>query len=126
MKNSLNALVFFAKFAVLGLAIAFVLSEVAPNWTARIRGQATGPGKTEAPVATMPPEPETTAEVPEAGTSDRKSARTPRSATREQTSESLYASFADAVARAAPGVVSMSANKIVAGPGVLVPSETLV
>jgi len=43
MKNSLNALVFFAKFAVLGLALAFVLSQVAPNWTARIRGQTAVP-----------------------------------------------------------------------------------
>ena len=124
MKNSLNALVFFGKFAVLGLAIAFVLSELAPNWTARIRGQAAGAGKTEAPVATTPPEPEATAEVPEAGTSDRKPGRTPRSGVREQ-SESLYASFADAVARAAPGVVSISANKIVAGRRVLVPSDPL-
>jgi serine protease DegQ len=124
MKNSLNALEFFGKFAVLGLAIAFVLSELAPNWTARIRGQAAGAGKTEAPVATTPPEPEATAEVPEAGTSDRKPGRTPRSGVREQ-SESLYASFADAVARAAPGVVSISANKIVAGRRVLVPSDPL-
>jgi len=124
MKNSLNALVFFAKFAVLGLAIAFVFSELAPNWTARIRGQTTGTGKIDTPAVPAPPEPTTTGDVPEAGTSDRQAARTSRSAVREQ-SESLYASFADAVARAAPGVVSISANKIVAGRRVLVPSDPL-
>jgi len=125
MKNALNTLVFFGKFAVLGLALAFVLSELAPNWTARIRGQTADSVKTETPAAPAPPEPETPADPPETGTSERKPARTPRSAVREQTSESLYASFADAVARAAPGVVSISANRIVAGRRVLVPSDPL-
>ncbi|HZX91065.1 MAG TPA: trypsin-like peptidase domain-containing protein [Rudaea sp.] len=125
MKNSLNALVFFAKFAVLGLALAFVLSQVAPNWTARIRGQTAVPGKTETPPAPTTAEPPTTAEVSELVTSDRQPNHGARAGSREQTSESLYASFADAVARAAPGVVSISANKIVAGRRVLVPSDPL-
>jgi serine protease DegS/serine protease DegQ len=125
MKKSLNALVFFGKFAVLGLAIAFVLSEVAPSWTARIRGQAAIPGKTEMPSVSTTAEPSTTADTPEVVTSDRPPGRGARPGSREQTSESLYASFADAVARAAPGVVSISANKIVAGRRVLVPSDPL-
>jgi hypothetical protein len=88
MKNSLNALVFFAKFAVLGLAIAFVLSEVAPNWTARIRGQAVVPGKTETPPAPTAAEPSTTADTPEVVTSDHPPVRGARPGSREQTTES--------------------------------------
>ena len=119
MKNALSALVFFGKFAVLGLALAFVISEVAPSWTARIRGQATAPADTRPPPAATTPstEPQDTAAS--------EPAPALRSSERRQNSENLTASFADAVARAAPGVVSISANKIVAGRRVLVPSDPL-
>jgi len=83
------------------------------------------PGKAEAPAAPTSAEPSTSADVPETVMSDRQPVRGARPGSREQTSESLYASFADAVARAAPGVVSISANKIVAGRRVLVPSDPL-
>jgi S1-C subfamily serine protease len=127
MKKALNALVFFGKFAVLGLAIAFLVSELAPSWTARIRGQAAAPGKTEsAPAAEAAlPEPAPGDDVADAVTDERQPVHAPRSASREQTSENLHASFASAVERAAPGVVSISANKIVAGRRVLVPSDPL-
>ncbi|HSE13774.1 MAG TPA: trypsin-like peptidase domain-containing protein, partial [Rudaea sp.] len=68
----------------------------------------------------------TTASAPEDASADeREPAPTLRSRERRQTAENLTASFADAVARAAPGVVSISANKIVAGRRVLVPSDPL-
>ena len=38
MKNIHNTLIFVAKFAILGLALAFVLGTLAPSWTDRIRG----------------------------------------------------------------------------------------
>ena len=123
MKNALNTLVFFAKFAILGLALAFVISEVAPNLTARIRGQAVAPGSTIAPAVPATPEP--TIKPDDAAADERETGPTPRSRERRQTTENLTASFADAVARAAPGVVSISANKIVAGRRVLVPSDPL-
>ncbi|MGE5668352.1 MAG: S1C family serine protease [Betaproteobacteria bacterium] len=125
MKNALNALVFFAKFAVLGLALAFVVSEVAPNLTARIRGRAIAPDSTRAPPAATASAPTTATEPEDASADEREPAPTLRSRERRQTTENLTASFADAVARAAPGVVSISANKIVAGRRVLVPSDPL-
>jgi hypothetical protein len=84
MKNTLNALVFFGKFAILGLALAFVVSEVAPNWTARIRGQAAAPGKidaTPAPVTSVPPP----TEPRDTSADEREPARPSRGGEREQT-----------------------------------------
>jgi serine protease DegS/serine protease DegQ len=121
MKNIHNTLIFVAKFAILGLALAFVVGTLAPAWTDRIRGlfseapperngsmsAATGTSATSSATALAEPNPNFTTAGAEEGA--------PR--------ETFVASYANSVARAAPGVVSIFANKMVAGRRVLVPND---
>lgn len=86
MKPALRTLAFVLQFAVLGLAIAFVVTRLWPDVPARLRGQ----------TETVPqPQPE----VPPAAGAGLGSGPV---------------SYADAVARAAPAVVNIYANKVIA------------
>jgi serine protease DegS/serine protease DegQ len=121
MKNLHNTLFFVAKFAILGLALAFVVGTMAPAWSDRIRAlfseapaehnggvsAATAPAATSGAAAVPEPNPSAATAVTEEGSPH----------------EPFVASYANSVARAAPGVVSIFANKIVAGRRVLVPND---
>jgi serine protease DegS/serine protease DegQ len=92
-RPSARSLAFVARFAVVGLALAFVLTELAPGLVARLRGEAVTPAHATrgAPVRSAG-----APAIPVAGT--------------------RYGvgpvSYADAVARASPAVVNIYANKI--------------
>jgi serine protease DegQ len=86
MKPAFRALAFVLQFAVLGLAIAFVVTRLWPDVPARLRGEA------DAPAYVPPPPPP----VSTAGLGNGP------------------VSYADAVARAAPAVVNIYANKLIA------------
>ncbi len=93
MKNAARALAFLLQFATLGLAIAFVVTRLWPATAERLRGEAA-----PAPAAETTPTPPTAAAptlsaAPTAGAGP--------------------VSYADAVARAAPAVVNIYANKVV-------------
>ncbi|MBN8479988.1 MAG: trypsin-like peptidase domain-containing protein [Xanthomonadales bacterium] len=82
LHSSRRAAHFILRCAVLGLAIAFILSVFAPDWVGRLRGDTTAPRATTA--ATIPVAARLVGPV----------------------------SYADAVTRAAPAVVNIYANKI--------------
>lgn len=101
MRNLYKFLLFVAQFITLGLAAAFVASVFAPRLVDRVRGNFTA-----APAASVAQ----SAPVHEA--------------TGEGTSDFITVSYAAAVTRAAPAVVSIYANKVVStGPQVLMPAN---
>ena len=127
MKKTLGALVFVGKFAVAGLALAFLALQFAPNFTARVRAQLTGmpvPSVAEAPPAAPLPAPPV--ENHPAVGAGHEAERPLVLNEREQAGENGPVSYSDAVARAAPGVVSIFANKIVPGRRVLVPNDPVI
>ena len=87
MKPAFRTLAFVLQFATLGLAIAFIVTRLWPDAAARLRGESPMP----ATIATAAPPSQ------------------PPNAT-----GSGPVSYADAVARAAPAVVNIYANKVVA------------
>lgn len=87
MKPAFRTLAFVLQFATLGLAIAFIVTRFWPDAAARLRGESTAPA---AIPAAAPPSP-----LPVA-------------------SGNGPVSYAEAVARAAPAVVNIYANKVVA------------
>jgi serine protease DegS/serine protease DegQ len=93
MKNTARALAFLLQFATLGLAIAFVITRLWPETAAQLRGA-------HAP-ATAP------------ATAGGASTTAPASPSPLSSSGSGPVSYADAVARAAPAVVNIYANKII-------------
>ncbi|MBS0567841.1 MAG: trypsin-like peptidase domain-containing protein [Proteobacteria bacterium] len=111
MKNLARLIQFVAQYVTLGLALAFVVSLVAPRWTERLRGTSAGTpppaaaqGESARPPATKPvvrspgpgvafgPASATSAVQPDAG--------------------SITASYSSAVEAASPAVVSIFVNKI--------------
>ena len=114
MRNLHSTLVFIAKFAILGLAVAFVVSVFAPQLSDRVRA-AFGTDSTKvAPGATAAPR----EDVP--GSRPTTSNWQPPSE-RERGSDELTVSYASAVARAAPAVVNIYANRLVTTRQVLTP-----
>ena len=116
MKTIYRICLFVAQFVVLGLAVAFVVSVISPSLVERTR-QVFAP---------------TTAIVPHASTSGEDAGSVARSAPdhaaavaaeSERAGDSITVSYASAVARAAPSVVSIYANKVVNTRQVLVPSN---
>lgn len=93
MKPAFRALAFVLQFAILGLAIAFIATRLWPDLPARLRngGEVPVPGSATTTVPPAPLQP-----VAAAGLG------------------SGPVSYADAVARAAPAVVNIYANKVVA------------
>ena len=115
MTNFRRALFFVVQFAVAGLALAFVISVFSPQLTGRVRTIFGGGSNTAAPSAPVagsePTRPPAVAEheiMPIGGE-------------HERIGESLTASYASAVSRAAPAVVSISANRLVTTRQVLTP-----
>lgn len=91
MKPAFRTLAFVLQFATLGLAIAFIVTRLWPDAAARLRGESTTPPT----IATAaPPSPPPVATGSGLGNGP--------------------VSYADAVARAAPAVVNIYANKVVA------------
>ncbi|GMV29326.1 MAG: hypothetical protein AMXMBFR59_14510 [Rhodanobacteraceae bacterium] len=100
MKPAFRALAFVLQFATLGLAIAFIVTRLWPDAPARLRGADLTPA---APPAVLPAMPANGAASPGNGP----------------------VSYADAVARAAPAVVNIYANKVVASQRRLVSVDPL-
>ena len=119
MKNTFRAIAFVVQFAVLGLAVAFVIGLYAPQSTERLRTKL-GFAPASIPLSTLPVSasaaPNTT-ENPAAASSNFPAKP------HDTSDEGATFSYADAVNRAAPAVVSIYANKIVARRTVLVPSD---
>jgi serine protease DegS/serine protease DegQ len=110
MKSLYRFLLFLGQFITLGLAAAFIVSVISPQFVERVRQRFAAPA-TPAAVATPPPSvahsaPEHTTSIIEASEGN-----------------AVTASYAAAVARAAPAVVSITANKVVSTRQVLVPSN---
>jgi serine protease DegS/serine protease DegQ len=91
MKPAFRTLAFVLQFATLGLAIAFIVTRLWPEAATRLRGESTTPATT---ASTTPPSPPPVAAGNGLGNGP--------------------VSYADAVARAAPAVVNIYANKVVA------------
>lgn len=100
MKPAFRALAFVLQFATLGLAIAFIVTRLWPDAPARLRGADPAPAATP---AVLPALPVNGAASPGNGP----------------------VSYADAVARAAPAVVNIYANKVVASQRRLVSVDPL-
>lgn len=100
MKPAFRALAFVLQFATLGLAIAFIVTRLWPDAPARLRGTDPTPAATP---AVLPAPPVNGAASPGNGP----------------------VSYADAVARAAPAVVNIYANKVVASQRRLVSVDPL-
>jgi serine protease DegQ len=118
MKKVFRFGIFVVKFTVLGLAAAFVISVVSPTFAERVRNafvptqptsQATGSGSSGevTSVAHSAPEHASTSIMPE----------------QERPTGNITVSYASAVARAAPAVVNIYANKVISTRQVLVPSN---
>ncbi|MFT3793041.1 MAG: trypsin-like peptidase domain-containing protein [Rudaea sp.] len=117
MKNFYRLIQFVAQFVTLGLALAFVATLVAPQWTARLRGQTAS--DSSPPTAVPAPETQTTkphiaqpAKRPAGsgmGFGPSGGARNP-AATEE--AGSITTSYSSAVEAAAPAVVSIFVDKI--------------
>ena len=117
MRRFQSALIFAAKFAILGLAVAFVVSVFAPRLTGRVRAAFGGDGASAAadPATATAPAQATPATARETA------ADWPPPAARERDADGLTVSYASAVAHAAPAVVSITARRLVTTRQVLRP-----
>ena len=119
MKKVYRFGIFVVQFAILGLAAAFVVSVVSPQFAARVRN-------TFAPLGT-PSVSQPSTEMSGDRTSVAQSAPDHGSPLpileSDRPADSITVSYAGAVARAAPAVVSIYANKVVSTRQVLVPSN---
>ena len=117
MKKFYRFCVFAAQFITLGLALAFVASVISPRLVTRIRHAVTpiidsgSEAQTSPPAHAVPIDTASMAEhVHDAGSADRNKV-------------DFAVSYAAAVARAAPAVVNIYANKVISTRQVLVPSN---
>jgi len=120
MTNARSLLAFAAKFAVLGLALAFIISVFAPQFTARMRGLA-GVDKPAGSLAANSAAVESAAHAPAVPEREAPGNASLPLTEHERTGDTLTASYAGAVARAAPAVVSISAKRLVTTRQVLTP-----
>ena len=108
--------IFVAQFAVLGLAAAFVISVVSPPFAERVRN-----------VFSSAPAASTLASGASEGSatpvSVAHSAPDHAAGEHDNPADGITVSYAAAVARAAPAVVSITANKVISTRQVLVPSN---
>ncbi|MBN8888272.1 MAG: trypsin-like peptidase domain-containing protein [Rudaea sp.] len=112
MKNVARLIQFIAQFITLGLALAFVISLFAPQWTARLRGQSEmQPASSSQTADSKPPatKPATRAPEPTVGFGPEGSVQKPAV---QDAPGSVTTSYAPAVEAAAPAVVSIFVNKI--------------
>ncbi len=115
MKNFYRLIQFVAQFVTLGLALAFVISLFAPQWTARLRGQAAD----APPPANTNPQPEEAkpqAAKPAVRKSEQGIAFGPTISSGKpsapENSGTVTTSYSAAVEAASPAVVSIFVNKI--------------
>jgi serine protease DegQ len=113
MKNFYRLIQFVAQFITLGLALAFVISLFAPQWTARLHGQAADGSSapaTVSPLETARPQ----AAKPAVHKSDQNASFGPRPNGGKSSEEagSITTSYASAVEAASPAVVSIFVNKM--------------
>lgn len=106
MSKLYRSCIFVAQFITLGLAVAFVASVLSPRLVERIR-QAVSPGASSGMVSAQ--------QNPQGHNGNATAHADP--------TNDVVASYAGAVARAAPAVVSISADKVVSTRQVLVPSN---
>ena len=112
MKTLYRFALFLGQFVTLGLAAAFLVSVVSPHLVERVRARFAAPGPT-ASLATSAPSVAHSAPEHDAGAGETVPDR-----------NAVTVSYAAAVARAAPAVVSIYANKVVStGPQVLRPAN---
>ncbi|HEY8009419.1 MAG TPA: trypsin-like peptidase domain-containing protein [Rudaea sp.] len=129
MKNLFRFLQFVAQFVTLGLALAFVVTLLAPQWVARLRGaypppantgtliQPTfGPAGTAASAAAQEEE----SPAPVAARPDESPTITRE---RARAADTIMASYSRAVQRAAPSVVSITADKVTSEQRYIVPTD---
>ena len=119
MKNFYRLIQFVAQFVTLGLALAFVISLFAPQWTARLRGQAADnspppadvmPAENAKPRAAKP-----ATHRPEQGVGFGPGTTAGKAAAAEESGAgtgTITTSYSSAVEAAAPAVVSIYVNKI--------------
>ena len=130
MKNLFRFLQFVAQFVTLGLALAFVVTLLAPQWVARLRGAyppptntgtliqpAFGPAGTAASTAAGQEE---ESPAPLASRPDESPTVTRE---RARAADTIMASYSRAVQRAAPSVVSITADKVTSAQRMLVPTD---
>ena len=112
MKNFVRLIQFVAQFVTLGLALAFVISLLAPQWTSRLRGSSAEPAPSaaaEQAKAAKPLPTKSTTRAREPGV-----AFGPGGSSASTTSETgaITTSYSAAVEAASPAVVSIFVNKI--------------
>ncbi len=119
MKKAYRFGLFVIQFAILGLAVAFVVSVVSPPFAERVRN-------TFAPAATngQPPAPNGVASDEHASVAQSAPDHgSPAALESDRAADNITVSYASAVARAAPAVVNIYANKVINTRQVLVPSN---
>jgi len=112
MKNFVRLIQFVAQFVTLGLALAFVISLLAPQWTSRLRGSSAEPAPSaaaEQAKAAKPLPTKSTTRAREPGV-----AFGPGGSSASTASETgaITTSYSAAVEAASPAVVSIFVNKI--------------
>ncbi len=130
MKSLFRFLQFVAQFVTLGLALAFIVTLLAPQWVARMRGAyppttntsaliqpAFGPAGTAASAAAAAEE---ESPAPVAARADESPTITRE---RARAADTITASYSRAVQRAAPSVVSITADKVTSAQRMLVPTD---
>ena len=115
MKAFYRICVFLGQFITLGLAAAFLVSVVSPRFVERVR-QSVAPAAEPAAPANPPIAPQTVTQ----SAPDHHAESPPDSA---RSDDQITVSYSAAVARAAPAVVNIYANKVVNARQVLVPSN---
>ena len=130
MKSLFRFLQFIAQFVTLGLALAFVVTLLAPQWVARLRGAYPPPANTGTLLQPTfgPAGPAAPASAGEEEESPAAVAALPDenpTITRERAraADTIMASYSRAVQRAAPSVVSITADKITSEQQMIVPTD---
>ncbi len=130
MKNLFRFVQFVAQFVTLGLALAFVLSLFAPQWVAHLRGEPAAASKhsgLEPMFGPTSPNANGTAAQEEESSPQALPARPDESPTitreRARAADTIMASYSRAVQRAAPSVVSITADKVTSAQRMLVPTD---
>jgi len=114
MKNFVRLIQFVAQFVTLGLALAFVISLFAPQWSARLRGsstESTTPSAAEQSKVTKPLPAKPATRVRESGVAFGPNAAA-NAAPTPSDAGTITTSYSAAVEAASPAVVSIFVNKI--------------
>ena len=116
MKRAYRFSVFILQFAILGLAAAFIISVVSPQFAERVRN-------VFAPAASQPARVDAHdehASVTQSAPDHIAGSFTPES---ERAGDNIAVSYSSAVLRAAPAVVSITADKVISTRQVLMPAN---